>query len=466
MTKIKINNKRLLISLVNMMFIIILIFFTFFPSNKYTTDWSRTISLLSFLMIGIQLYSLNILGYKFYEFQYIFLVLSYIFFFGRIWLQYFKLDIDIFWVLHKYYNLSIMYNTGIYVIFCIEFLFLGMIVKTHCYNFVNLNIEDIDNISIFYTGITLLIIAVPCRLYTDAYSIFTTSASGSINSIISPTGLVDDLAYLLIPGIICIMEAKSKQKTWIFISVIVYFIIIITKTGDRRYYVAGILALLAYYLLTENKHKKKKYILKIGILIILIAIFLNFLEIIRDIRIGGLVSFSSFIKNYGFNVLKLNNLIWNVLAEFGISFFSVVAVIENVPLYIPFQLGSTFIKSIPSVLPIGNLVGDYFRNASPSTIINEYTGLPVGSTLFGDLFVNFSYYGIFSCFITGIILSKIFNKKKIINNDLKRVLYYSQFYVLINLIRSSFFEIVRPFIWCTIIPIMVYNIYNIKKKSI
>ena len=153
----------------------------------------------------------------------------------------------------------------------------------------------------------------------------------------------------------------------------------------------------------------------------------------------------------------------DILTEFGISFFSVVAMMSNVEKILGYQYGMSFIRAIPTVFPIGGIFGNFFDKGSPSTFINAYTGLPVGATIFGDMYANFGYLSILGIIILGIILSTIFNKGAY-SDKFDVVIYYTEFYILINLVRCAFFEIVRPIVWCIITAIFLYQLV-LKKKD-
>ena len=130
--------------------------------------------------------------------------------------------------------------------------------------------------------------------------------------------------------------------------------------------------------------------ISIAIMIILGLVFLNFLAVVQKMRVNGLVSLSEFISIYSGDIFALDDVFFDVLSEFGISFFSLASVIEHVPNYLNYQCGSTIIKAIPSVLPFG-FFNSILGVVSPSDYINNYTGLPVGGTLYGDLYANFGY---------------------------------------------------------------------------
>lgn len=463
---LKMRRKDFFLWTINFIMFITSIVAMFSSDNIIKENWAEVGFYLSITCIVINIITIVNLRIKISDFRILFIILTYVFMYGRIWLRYLELDDEIFWVLHKFFTDANLQFSSLYVVACTQALFIGLFIKD---SFTNQKKEllysdkDIyeNNGQLLLTGYILLIIGIPCRVITDINSIVSTATTGNYNSITVQTGLVDDFAHLFIPGLLCIMETKPKLRRPLLVIIAIYYVAIMSATGDRRYYVAGLLALGACYL--SKREKRIQPIRSIG-LVLLGIVFLNFLEIVRVMRLGNLGSVSLFFSNYGAELFMFDDLLFEVLAEFGISFYSVVNIITNIPGYLPYQYGTTLLRCIPSVLPIGWIFGDFFKKASPSTLINQYTGYPVGATMFGDLYANFSYFGsIFSVFL-GMLIYSIFKKKEKNNSLLSNVLYYTSYYILINMVRCTFFEVFRAYIWCIYIPVIIYSLTKRYKR--
>lgn len=460
------NNKAFFLWIINIIIFLVTIIEAFSSNTIIRDNWAEVSFYLSLSCILINILTIISLRIRISDFRLPFIFLTYVFMYGRIWLHYLNLDQDIFWVLHKFFPHDKLQLSSLYVTACIQALFLGLFTKD-CIGKIKTEYSFSNEIDysvgrVLTTGYFLLLIGVPCRIITDINSIISTASTGNYNSITIQAGLIDDFAHLFIPGLLCLLEAKPKLRKPLIFIVAVYYVAIMSVTGDRRYYVAGLLSLGAYYL------SKRKKIIKpmkaIGVIIIGI-IFLNFLEIIRVIRLGDLGSVSYFVSKYGRDLFVFDNLLYDVLAEFGISFFSVVNIVSNIPGYLPFQYGTTLLRCLPSVLPIGSMMGDFFYKASPSSIINDYTGYPVGATVFGDLYANFAVLGIFFSIILGYLVNHVFEKRKTSKSPLRTVLYYTSYYILVNMVRCTFFEMFRAYIWCIYIPIIVYSLSKRRGKN-
>jgi len=460
--QLKLKGKDFLLWIINIVLLIASIIEAFSSKSIQNDNWAEVAFYLSIICISVNVLTMISLKVRISDFRIPFTVLTYLFMYGRIWLHYLNLDSEIFWVLHKFFLYDNLQLSSLYVVACTQALFIGLFIKESLISkeeYVLSNDANYGSGMLSSTGYLLLMIGIPCRLITDINSIMSTATTGNYNSITIQTGLVDDFAHLLIPGLLCLLEAKPKIRKPLIIIIAVYYIAMMSVTGDRRYYVAGLLAIVAYYL--SKREERIRPIRAIGI-IALGVIFLNFLEIIRVMRLGGLGSVLSFASKYGTDLFVFDNLLYDVLAEFGISFYSVVNIVSNIPGYMPFQYGATLLRCIPSVLPIGSFFGDFFDKASPSTLINKYTGYPVGATMFGDLYANFSIWGILVCVLLGLVIYSIFEKRKKSTHPLRTVLYYTSYYILINMVRCTFFEIFRAYIWCIYIPIIIYSLINRK----
>jgi len=430
-------------------------------------SWSAPAFYLSIVSLLITYLFLYVYKVKIAEFPTVMISLTYLFMFGRVWLNYLGFDSNIYWVLHKLYDPLELQRVGILTVCCTHSLFLGMMCAYRKNNNVQIEkreLEEIDKSSLYSLGIILLLIGIPCRIISDIRSVLATASSGSFTSISASTGMIDDLAFLYVPGLICLMETRTNLRKVIYIILFVYFIIIMSITGDRRYYVSAIVTFGAYIIQKGSLRSHKVKPERMLIIILVATVFLNFLEVVRKIRMGNLTSFFNFITNYGVDVFVLDNVIYDVLVEFGISFYSVVSVVSCIPYYFPYQYGMTFLKTIPSVLPVGFLFGNMFSEASPSTYINQFLSRPVGATMFGDLYANFGIFCIAGVFVFGIILGNLFRGEKAKRQGYQCMKYYTYYYILINLVRCSIFEIFRPMIWCTFIPYCILML--IKRKGV
>lgn len=467
------NKKYIGLIFINITILISLTIFSFSTVNKtnYIFNWANIITTLSLILLAYHLIIFYKLKVNYSDFSLWFILLSNVFMFSRVYLIAFNLNEDIFWDLLSRYPESLLYETGLIVLCILQGIFTGLTLQKKSKKINNsiflMKLEKRDlKKGLYNTGLILLLISLPFRLFIDINNIFHAQSASSYSSVSVQSGIVDDISLLFVPGIIYILSSKKKsKKKYLFMLTIVisYFIGIMILTGDRRYPVTAIIAFVLCYMETFNR---KMSLRKIVLYLLSGSFLLNVLSVIRNIRSENLTSVYDFFSTYG-KIILTNNPILETLSEFGLSFVSVVGVVKNIPEVIPFQKGLSFFGALPSVFPVGWLLGDFFQKVSISRLINNIEDYPVGATIIGDLYANFGWLSIFIGIIVGIVLAKMFqlNNNRIV--EYQRANYFSLFYILINLVRSSFFEMVRPTILVYIIPLGILYILlaNTKKYN-
>ncbi len=450
----------------NVCILFVLISFAYFSWDKteFHYNWAMTISIMSIVLLAYHICMFKPFRFRFLEYRTWFILLSYLFMFGRVYLHGFNFDENMYWDLSLRYSEGTMYQAGLVIICNLQALFIGFsyckrqsVIKKSFSTFSEkYSIDDINRL-VFQSGVLLACLTLPFRLIEDAKAIIETQTSGTYSALTGTSGITDDIAALFVPGIvymiagICETKKSKRIATIILLSVVAYFVIVMILTGDRRYQVTAIIAIyLCYIRITDLKINFRKLIL----FAVLGIVFLDFLTMISSIRLGNLTSLSDFLVYYIENNRE-NSVIYTTLRGFGLTFFSVVGIVQNIPDYVPYQLGLSFYGAIPSILPIGWLIGDFFRQVSISNVINSITGHPVGGSLIGDLYANFGMLSIIFAIVAGVFLSKIFKVDDGRSKALSVAKYYSLFYILINLVRGSFFESFRGAITAYFIPLLI-----------
>jgi len=451
---IKMTKKQIGVAFLNLLLLVIQLVYLGKEWNRTfeTDNWATIPAIIAVISFGINLLTIVVLKIQVYDFRTVFLILSYVFMFGRVWVAALGLEWETSWRVQVHFSETDMYHAALFCICCIQMLFLGMFSKEKQFKKSLIFTKTAWSCNaLYYTGIILLVIAIPCRLVTDFRAISMAGATGYYVSIVSESGLWDDFAFLLIPGILCVVEAKPKMRWGILGIVGVYFLLVMSLTGDRRYYVSGLLA-LGLYFIAALWEKKRPNIVRIVLYGILAVFFLNFLQVVRMARNGNLGTVGDFFQNFGLKLFDFSELFVNVFGEFGITFYSVVAIVEHIPGEIMgFQYGLTIPRSLVSIVPLGG----YVRNIGiiePSLLIEEVTGQPVGGSLIGDMYANFGLIAIPMMFLVGKLINKLIICLKRNSSPMDSVIFYTCVFILINLVRASICEILRPVVWCTMIP--------------
>lgn len=437
--------------------------------NQFISKWEIFISINSILLLIYQIVLMRIRKIKIIDFRFIFIILTHMFLFGQIYLIALNMESLLFYNVIQRYPSTLIFKASIYGLAYTQFIFSGMVCTINPSKLNSDNDTSIKSVSkkaMFFTGSVIILLAIPFRLYVDIISIIHTNDSGIYTGSIGFSGISTDVAILLVPGLIFIIFSKklSRKKTfWFIAAFLVYSLIIMILTGDRRYSVTGIMAIILAYI---ANYEKKIPIKKFFFYVFLLLISLNFLAIIRTIRVSQIVGIFEFFDYYGSDIISLNP-IFETLNEFGSTVLTIAFPMKHFPSNFSYLRGLSFYGSIPSILPLGPILGDFFTQVAFTTeVLNQIEGYPAGGSLPGDLYANFGLVGLPIAFVFGHILNRIFIVRKNSMHQYDLAIYYSLFFILINLIRATFIEVLRNSIIVFIIPYVIYNIYINRKTTL
>lgn len=421
-------------------------------------NWAFTASLLAIFFILIHVISFYNKKVHYTDFRLWFLILSYLFMFGRVFLHGFNLDSEVAWNLMYRYPQAVLYHTSLYILSFMQCLFIGFFFfnSNKKNDPINAQIAEMPyNKTLYTVGLMIFLFSIPNRLLTDVTMILQAQTTGSYLTLEHYSGLADEFAFLMIPGIIYIISSgklNRKKSLIILAAAILYFVGVMILSGDRRYQTSAIVALTFFYLRIFKPKLSWQAICAYGLFAILL---LNLLAAIRNIRAGNLTSLSDFFLNYGSEILSASVLI-ETLSEFGLSFFSVVNVINYIPYYFSYQYGMTFLLALLLCgLPVGSWFTDLLEQASFSNIINKMDGTPVGASFIGDCYINFGWFSLGIGLLFGILCKKLLNMSKASSSRLECAKYYQLFYVFIILVRATFGEAVRASMWVYFVPLFI-----------
>ncbi len=468
--KIMVDQKRLVLSFINIVFTFFLLFFFLQFNNIDLSVNSPEKIIFPWIVVSLILHIINfkVRKYNFYEFGIWYIILSYFFLFGLVFREVMKLKYSLEWNPITYFSKTDLCKSYFFSLIALNCFSIGYFItkKNKKVSNISSNINNNKLNEMFYLGLSLVLIGGICMLVNDFHII---SVVNSYNSYLGykyavQSGLLDDLANLFLPGIFLLLfcgKLNKSQKKYIFLITAIYFIFIMMLTGSRKIKLFSLVSLFLGYIFSSKDEKGKKRhinIFKIFIIAVFGILLLNILVIIRDNRFELSNIIPIFMENL-FNFNFINDILGEVLSETGLTQLSITSIIKTVPSVFPFQYGMTFVRTIPSFLPIGWLIGDFFYGASSTNIINTYLNMPVGSNLIGDLYWNFGIIGGFiSAFVFGIILGKIFNIENKENINGNMAIYFCLFSQLIILVRAEFFDIFRPLV-------LIYLIYLLLNKT-
>lgn len=444
-----------------------LLFFSIFYCSYNTNDTvvnnyvNYLFPWIIFLLI-IDLCSFFLLKFSVFDFGMWFVIMSFFFMFGMIFTQKYNFSSTLLWNPIVYYTNNLIFKSVCFAIFCISMFFLGYITLFNDKKRkVNKKKYDTKNYSLFYIGIVLFMIGFASRIYTDVNIMRNTVLYNSYSaySLSSSSGIIDDLAVFFIPGIAFIIFSnviEPRKCNFLILFVLVYFFITMSLTGSRKTQIFSILDLLLIYLSYKKEKINKKRLITV---IVISFLALNLMITIRDNRFNIISVIPIYFENI-FSGKLFSSLVGEVLTETGITLYSITNIMKCVPDIFPYQYGMTFIKTLPSVLPIGWLIPNFFNSVSSTTCINKYLHIPVGSSLFGDFYWNFGFLGgIIVSFIFGILICIILRKIDLSTQQGKAI-YFSLFCFFIMLVRAEFFDIFRSIVYICLLYFFIDKLIN------
>lgn len=416
-------------------------------------------------LIGVNILTFRLTNFSIYDFGMWFIIMSYLFMFGIVFTQKFDFTSTLLWNPISNYTREQLFTSLSFAILCIISFSIGYtFLYKNTKNEVELQVNTVEekpNYNMFYIGVVLFSIGFFSRVYTDMNIIKNTLMYNSYSAYVlaSSSGILDDFVVFFIPGIAFLVFSnvltKKKGNFFIFFALI-YFFITMSLTGSRKIQIFSILDLLLIYLASQ---KGKIKIRRIFFTVLIGILLLNLMVTIRDNRFD----ISSILPIYFENLMTgklFATLLGEILTETGITLYSITNIIRCVPDIFSYQYGMTFIKTIPSVLPIGWLLTDFFNSVSSTTYINKYLNLPVGSSLFGDFYWNFGLIGgIIASFIFGLLICILIRKIDTVTQKGKAI-YFSLFGYLIILVRAELFDVFRSIVYICVLSAIVNRLVD------
>lgn len=312
-------------------------------------------------------------------------------------------------------------------------------------------------------GKILVLIGVIPRLYIDILSLVGARANGyeGVYSIYFPQA-IQSIAFFFDAGLFFLLYAQTdrrKQKFYL-VAVIVYKCIMMS-TGARQDKVAFLLVWLYVYFFIINKITVKKLAL---LVVVCIAGFM-FISAIGTIRVNDTVSLSQTLSLLQSGTM--NNVIGGALGEFGSAFDTLEVAIKYTPSEIPFGWGKSYVAGLLSIIPL--LVNQIPSLAKAVMFVNQlpkHVTFALGGSFLGELFYNFSWFGIIGSFVVGAFITKLHNG---IVDDSSCDIFYKAWYsilatAMILFVRGYFTDMMQKLVW-TYIAIYIIRMYLAKRET-
>ncbi|MEW6605936.1 MAG: O-antigen polysaccharide polymerase Wzy [bacterium] len=453
------NNTKtinLYIAIVNLFFMFFIFIFSLSNNNLYTA------SLIAFLSFTIFIFSHFLTKGKVLDIYFIFVVLTYLFHFGQLFLLVFNFDI----ILPDKFNI-LRYDSNIIVESTYFALFLTKIIEItgqfyklfHNNSKIFLNENAISKYStkrdFGFFSLMLLITIIP-YFYVDITQIFLSQQFGYVEAykfgnayILS---ILNNMFLIVFIGFVITHKNKLLGK-YILISFIFWNVFKMLMVGNRSLPMAIILmCIFIYYYYFKYSFRRLKVTHLIFILLLLLL-----LPYIAQIR--NVTGSNSIVSNFIFYISYNNPLIY-MFSEFGGTLLTLIHTFEFVPESIQYANGLTYLGSTMILLPFSSILfGDFFNQyISIGENMNTFFGGGLGGSYVAELYYNFGYFSLISGIFISLILNKIsikFRENGLSKKPMNVTLF---FYLLIPLFiypRGYFYTFITYFN----VYIYVYVIY-------
>lgn len=426
-----------------------------FPADQY---WASRLAVAGLIVLVLQL--AYVAGrFRIASFELWFLLASWLFMFGQVWLAGLGGGQYLFYPLLLRYDTSALAEAGAFALCFIQALFLGLAASRVAGKAATPDLSagaDQESSLRLATsvGVVLVGFALPFRLYEDFRNVSSAQASGTFLAVNISSGAADDLGKLLVPGLLALMVgARSRPGVMrtCFWAGVGYHVIVMVLSGDRRYAVTALIALgLCYVACVGAKRSKRKW----ATYVVAGLLLLNILAYVRSIRQGGLLGLDTLIRDAPQQLIVMNPILES-LAEFGISLMSVVLAVIYVPDVVPYQFGYSYMGALLTLLPVGWIGDISLQDVSVGDLLAGLDGHAVGASQAGELFANFGWWGLLGGFLFGRLMASVFKKAGNLQSPINTVVYYSLFYILINFVRAAFVEVFRASILVSIPVILL-----------
>ena len=286
----------------------------------------------------------------------------------------------------------------------------------------------------------------------------------------NPSGMMEYLKYLFLPGWILLLFAyKDNKIKRRIIEIILLTIALIQIFIGSRGASIPILIILIFFIIKYKEDLNKKDILKVGIILAAVLMVIPIFKNFRLISNKSITSLMQTIKQS-----QEDNFIIETIEELGSTMYPYILTERAVPFKQDFKYGESYIASVLMLIPSQLLGGESFATkAALDTWLQDISSLSYGPgfSILAELYYNFGKIGPVMGFFIGAFYSIIFNIK-LKNEEYGKVFtIFKIIFLYLNMLagRYPFHSTLRHLIIIIIIPflsiILIYNHnYNKEKK--
>ena len=440
--------------IISIFFAIVFILATYL-TYLFDDNWLKSFGIIVLITISFDIVILKINQFRLLSPVPLFVIVSYLFHFGQLIINAFLPQYHFSLVINNYINGSeAVKNAILYSYVIIQLIVINSILffkKNNANESSCLNLELMSTSKIRALAWFFVITCFPFNLYLNIRALVMSMHSGYLTVLSSLTengGFMLQFSIFSVIGLTLLLFAYPRKKTLIFLIEIAYLIITMFS-GSRIYSMISIVVISVCYMRIDNKISCKKIFFSsvIGIVI------LNVVNNISRSRLFGNIDFSEILLS---SFSLENNIVVKMLEEFGGTIRSVSIVFEQVPFFVPYGEGSTYLKGFAGVfINFGGFLTDAINDA---IYIHHLSNIgPIGGSYIGELLFNFGWAGILFTPVIAKIMVVINNgfEKSVSSGKLYMLAFYlMQFYCSLIWVRGYFSVFTRSIVWAGIMIIL------------
>lgn len=325
--------------------------------------------------------------------------------------------------------------------------------------------KSFDAVDILTYAKVLIAVGIIPHLYIDILSLLGAMSGGyeGVYSLYFPQA-IQSIAFFFDAGLFFLLfglRRKATQRMW-FLLIIVYKCVMMS-TGARQEKVAFLLVWIYIYFFVLNK-------ITLGKLFFLAAacvVGFMFISAIGTIRSSDTVSLGQTLMLIQSGTMT--NILGGALGEFGSTFDTLEVAVKYTPSQIDYGYGRSYLAGACSVIPL--LVN---RIPFLSETVMFVSQLPrnitfaLGGSFLGELYYNFSWFGVLGSAIVGSFMSRLHTGIIIKSDSESRIIYQVWCSILatamILFVRGYFTDMVQKLIW-TYGMICLVRVYVLQKSN-
>lgn len=466
----KINIQKLKVSII---YIVIFLCYNlvlhFVPNTSFET-WVKTLAVFSIFLFWTDTLFFVLLRKKIVSVAYIFVALSFLFHMGQVILHAFFKDYNyIVTDFLKMYPEELTKSALLFSINIIQIVVLFILLSTDSRKKREKRqprFHKINNEQLKLIGWIMCIITIPMKFIYIKTAINIVRDDTYVSSTVPGfSGVYIQISNFCIIAFVVMLFAYSynKVKQKIILCIGLLFFLWSMLSGGRMYGVTSILILLLCYVhlsSTKVRFNSVTIIVAFGILLLQIITSITYIRTTHNFNITSLV-------HYAFN--PSNNFFLKVLDEFGGTQGTVIFTFDEVPRYLNFHKGKSYIKAWLLVgFNINGMLNQVSREIAYTMLLSKKFNL--GGSYIGELYYNFGHFSyIFGAFI-GVVIGKLSEISEYCLEKglaIEFALIVMPIYSSISWIRGYFDSFPRAFVWGAIFVLCLYLIsskLNMKVK--